>query len=102
MKARKTVPQARGVHRTFVGREAELAALIALVDGVRAGRGAALRIEGAPGVGKIFLDGICTKPEKNNAVRGRFDTLNHHWHTARLALVCMCGKPWLLPGQPVE
>jgi DNA-binding CsgD family transcriptional regulator len=40
---------------TLVGREAELARLQALIGGVRDGRGAALRIEGAPGVGKSAL-----------------------------------------------
>ncbi|HWK26130.1 MAG TPA: LuxR family transcriptional regulator [Solirubrobacter sp.] len=41
--------------RKLVGRDAELAALAALVARVRAGRGGALRIEGPPGVGKSAL-----------------------------------------------
>ena len=41
--------------RILVGRDAELARLHALVEAARAGRGGALRIEGAPGVGKSAL-----------------------------------------------
>ena len=43
--------------RPLIGRDAELALLAELVDGVRAGQGAALRIEGTPGVGKSALLG---------------------------------------------
>src|SRR5215218_2790278 len=46
---------AAGDRSALVGRDAELARVRALLAGVRDGRGAALRIEGAPGVGKTAL-----------------------------------------------